>query len=317
MEIIKSLLIRLRHTGIMFLIGLIVIAYIALGFLYWQQGAEQEKNMGQIAKLNAILAKPLPSVVELQVEYEAVNLALAPMTDVDAIAMLVDIAEENGIDVDEASNKFRVPRAVVGNRVLSFNGISVQGDYDNVMAFISDLDSGKTRDNMVLESLTIEEVVVTFTGEVGSRRAEFRRVASAVLAMMTDNDLDEIPYPMNFAGGVAANLTGDDLSTEEIIEGFPDITTTAAEKGYSGNATVSAGYVLYNHDKISTDNTTQFKTVSYINTLTTKYYYTCETDGTVRQFDGSNVSTATEYATRAPSKIEVAASVSVAIYFKP
>jgi len=325
MEVIKNLLIRLRHTGVLFLIGLIMIIYVALGFLYWQQGEQQREYEENIAKLSLILLRPLPKVEELQAEYEAVNLALAPMTDVDAIAMLVGIAEENGIDVDEVSGKFRVPTAtgsnvVMGGRkyqVLSFKGIRVEGEYDNVIAFISDLDLGKTLKNMVLKSGTFTEVVHMFTGEEGARRAEFRSVVSAVKNMMGDNNLDRIPYPMDFAGGVAANFTGDDPNTEGIFEGFPDITTTSVEKGYSGNATISAGYVLYNHDVISTDNTTKFKTVSYITTLSTKYYYTCETDGTVRQFDGANVRTTTEYVTSEPSKAGALANLDVVIYFKP
>lgn len=324
MEVIKNLLIRIRHTGVLFLIGFILIVYIALGFLYWQQGEQQSEYEKQIAKLSLILLKPLPSAEQLQTEYEAVNLALAPMKDVDAIALLVSIAEENGIDVDEASGKFRVPTVTTGNarvgtgtyKVSSFNGIRVEGEYDNVMAFISDLNSGKTLNNMVLKKVNIKQVVVSFTGEENTRRAEFRSVISAVEDMMTDNDLDSIPYPMNYAGGVAINSMGDDPNTEE-VEGFPDIITTAAEKGYSGNATVSAGYVLYNHDIISMENTNQFNTVSYMPTLTTKYYYTCEADGTVRQFDDANVSTATEYTTSEPSKIGLVANVAVDIYFKP
>jgi len=333
MEVIKNLLIKLRHTGVLFLIGIIVITYIAFGFIYWQQERQQGELEENIARLNLILAKPLLSAEKLQAEYEEVNLALAPMTDVDTIAMLVRIAEENGIDVDMASAKFSVPTAAASRtnmrrgtyQVLAFNDIHIQGDYDNVMAFISDLDSGKKPKNvevestgeMVLTRVTTGEVPIVFTGEEGARRAEFRSMTSAVKNMMTNNSLTRIPNPINFAGGVAANFTGDDPNTEETVEGFPDITTTAAEKGYSGNATVSAGYVLYEHDNISTDNTTQFKTISYITTLTTKYYYTCEADGTVRQFDGANVSTATEYVTSEPSRIETVVNVNVAVYFKP
>jgi len=325
MELIKNLIIRFRHTGVLFLIGLIVITYIALGFLYWQQGGQQGELKEQIAKLNVILARPLPSVEQLQAEYEAVNLALAPMTDVDAIAMLVGIAEENGIDVDEASHKFSVPTATVSRvsmagdsyQLLSFNSVKVQGDYDNVMAFISDLDSGKTLNTMKLKMVTTSELELMFAGEEGARRAEFRRVASAVLAMMDAIGLIEIQYPMSFARGVATDLMGDDPDTGEIVEGFPDITTTAAERGYSGNATPRDGYVLYGHHKISTDNTTQFETANYITTLTTSYYYTCEADGTVRQFDGADVATATEYLTTTRSNIELLATVDVVIYIKP
>jgi hypothetical protein len=45
---------------------------------------------------------------------------------------------------------------------------------------------------------------------------------------------------------------------------------------------------------------------------TTKYYYTVEADGTVRQFDGPDVTIAKEY----PS-IETIATLNVEIYTRP
>ena len=323
--IIRNLLARFWPTGVLILGGFILIIYIALGVLYLQQGAQQREFEKQIVKLGAIVAKPLPSAAELQARCDEVNLALAPMTDYDAVGMMVSIAEENGIDIDVASGKFRVPSARIkktkvggGNyQIRSFSNIRVQSDYENVMAFISDLDSGKTLETMVLRRVATSEVEVSFTGVEAVRRAEFRKVASAVKAMMSDNGLFEIRHPMKFADGVAANLTGDDPDTEETVEGFPDITTTPLHKGYTGNATPRVGYVLYEHDKISTDNSTQFETVSYINVLATKYYYTCEADGTVRQFDGAKVATATEYFGSAKSKMETIVVLDVDIYSKP
>ena len=324
MELIKKLLTRFWPTGALFLIGFVVIIYIALGFVYLQQDPQQEELRGQITKLSLILARPLPSIEELRAEYDNVTSLLAPMTDKAAIAKLVGIAEESGIDVALDSGKFRVTPAnfsqvkVTGGtyQLLSFRGITVQGDYDNVTAFISDLDSGKTLGTMVLRKVTTEEVEVKYMGEEGDRRAEFRNVESAVIDMMDDNDLLKIPNPMNFAGGAAANLTGDDPNTEGTVEGFPDITTTAAGKGYTGTDSPRDGYVLYGHDKISTDNTTRFETVSYITILTTRYYYTCEADGTVRQFDGANVVTATEYLGSEEFKPETRTTVDVDIYTK-
>ncbi len=325
MEIIKNLITRFRRIGVLLLIGLILIIYIAFGFIYLQQGAQQEELKEQNTKLTLVVSRPVPSVEKLQAEYEEINQALAPMTDSAAITMLVGIAEQSGIDISEASGKFRVPTASVRKvnvgggtyQVLTFSSIRVQGDYESVTAFISDLDSGKTLKTMVLTGVTTSEVEVAFTGEEADRRTEFRTVVSAVINMMDDNALSEIPNPMSFAGGVAANITGDDPATAVTVEGFPDVTTTAAEKGYSGNVTPRDGYVLYGHDKISTDNTTQFETVSYITTLTTKYYYTCEADGTVRQFDGANVATSTEYVGSEAFKIEVVVTVDVDIYIKP
>ncbi len=324
MEAIKNLITRFWLTGALFLIGFILIVYVAFGFLYLQQGAQQRDFQEQIVKLGVVIAKPLPSSEKLQAEYEEVNQALVPMTDQAAVKTIVDIAEKSGIDIDEDSGKLRVPSAtfnqvkVGGNtyQVLSFGSIHVQGDYESVMAFISDLDSGETLKTMVLKKVATSEEEVMFTGEEADRRAEFRSVIEAVMDMMEDNALSEIPNPMNFAGGAAANLTGDDPDTEEVIEGFPDIFTAAISKGYSGDATPRVGYVLYDHDKILTDNTTLFETVSYITVLATEYYYTCEADGTVRQFDGADVLTVTEYLGSAESKMETVTTVSVDIYTK-
>ncbi|MFC2005261.1 hypothetical protein ACFLUY_03450, partial [Chloroflexota bacterium] len=229
-------IVRFRQGGFLFIIGLILIVYAALGFLYLQQGAQQREFEEQIATLSAILSNPLAGGEELQAEYDAANLALAPMTDTNAIAMLVALAEENGLDIDKAADKFRVPTAGLGGttvgggsyQLISFRDIHAQGKYDDVMAFVSALDSGIRLENMVLTRLVTDEVEVAATGEEGTRRAEFRSVIAAVTAMMTDNALLVIPNPMNFRGGTAINLMGDDVNTTLEVEGFPDITTTAA-----------------------------------------------------------------------------------------
>jgi len=326
MEIIKALLTRFRHMGVLFVIGVFLIIFIALGILYFQQGAQQRELEEQITKLSLVVAKPLGSAEKLRAEYDEVNLALAPMTNIAAVAMLVSIAEKSGIDIGANAGKLRISPATVREekmgvatyQVLSFKNITVQGDYDKVMAFISTLDSGETLKTMVLKKVAIRQVEVRFVDEEGDRRAEFRNVASAVIDMMDDNGLFGIPNPMRFAGGVATNLMGDDPDTEATVEGFPDITTTAAEKGYIGTGSPRDGYVLYGHHKISTDDTTTFSTVNpYITILTTTYYYTCEADGTVRQFDGASVATATEYLGSEESRIETVAIVDVDIYTKP
>ena len=175
MEVIKNLLIRFSQSGVLLLIGFFLIIYIAFGFVYWQQGSEQRELEEQSAKISLILIKPLPSWEELQEEYDEVNNALAPMTDSDAIAMLVGIAEKSGIDVDPDSGKLVVPSARVEEekvgggtyQVFSFKNISVQGDYINVIAFISDLDSGETpeTETIVLKKVTISQIEVKVEGE--------------------------------------------------------------------------------------------------------------------------------------------------------
>jgi hypothetical protein len=203
-----------------------------------------------------------------------------------------------------------------GNYQVLHLNIRVQGEPESVMAFISDLDSGETMETLVLKKVQMSQTKIRYQGEEAERREEFREVLAAVKAMMADNGLSEIPNPINYEGGTATNYMGDDPDTET-REGFPDITTSLAEKGYTGTDTPQEGYVLYQHDKILSDNTTQFQTVSYISTLTTKYYYTCEADGTVRQFDGPDIATAREYLGSEEFRIESIAILEVDFYSKP
>ncbi len=178
MEVIKNLLIRFRQSGALVLIGFSLIIYIAFGFVYFQQNSQQRELEEQVAKISLILIKPLPSEEKLKAEYDEVNLALASVTDdAKAIAMLVGIAEKSGIDVDPDSGKLVVPSATVKEekvgggtyQVFSFKNISVQGDYSNVMAFISDLDSGETQETIVLKKITIGQIEVKGEGEEEAR----------------------------------------------------------------------------------------------------------------------------------------------------
>ncbi len=132
-------------------------------------------------------------------------------------------------------------------------------------------------------------------GDEEARRTEFHNLASSIIAMMTDNNLTAIPTPMNFAGDVGYQFMGDDPSTAGTTEGFPDNTSDAATvKGYTGVGTPRDGYVLYRHDKIGTDTTT-FTTVSYVSMLKTRWFYTCEDDGTLRQFNDAALTTEYTY----------------------
>ena len=188
MEVIKNLLIRFRQSGVLLFIGFLLIIYIAFGFVYWQQGLKQKDREEQVANISGIVAKELPNKEELQADYDEVNSALA-MEDVEisideditmdtkAITIIVGIAEESGIDVAPDSDKLIVPSAAVREetvggstyQVFSFTNISAQGDYDSVMAFISDLDSGETRETMVLKRITINQIEVKGEGEEETR----------------------------------------------------------------------------------------------------------------------------------------------------
>ena len=185
MEVLKNLLNRFRHSAVLVLIGFFLIIYIAFGFVYFQQSAKQAELEEQSAKISSIVAKELPDKEDLQAEYDEVNriLTMADVessgdeditTDAKAIEILVGIAAKSGIDTD--SDKLSVPSASpregregkVGGgtyQVFSFKNVSVQGSYDSVMAFISDLDSGETRATMVLGRVDIRQIKVK--GESG------------------------------------------------------------------------------------------------------------------------------------------------------
>ena len=325
METIKNIVTRLGPTGGLFLIGFILIVYIAIGFLYFQQSGKQKELDDQITKLSAVVSRPLLGTEELNAKYGEANSALAPMTDSTAIALLVSIAEQSGIDIDEDNAKFRVPSAAYSQArvgggtyyLISFYKIHLEGDPDSVMTFIADLDSGTTLPTMVLKKAVINEKIVQIGGEEQVRRNEFRNVQSAVEVMMMENNLLTIPNPMSASMGMATNLMGDDPEVEIATQGFPDITTTAAEKGYTGEGTPRNGYVLYRHDIILEENTVEYDTVNYYPSLTTEYFYTCEADGTVRQWNGPNVAIAAEYVGSEASMIELTAIVDVDIYTKP
>jgi len=316
MEIIKRLIARFWPTVTLFIGILLLIIYVGFGILYLQQGAQQRELEEQIVQLGAVVTKPLLGGEELQAEYEEAGRALAPMTDSAAIALLVSIAQENGIDVHSDTGKFRVPTAtfskkIVGGgnyQVLFSNNIHVQGDHDDVMAFISDIDSGKTLKTMVLTSVITRQIEVGVSVEEAARKAEFRTVASAVTSMMTDNELSELPNP------VSTTPTND-------MGVFPDASVCGIDKidDTDGNAYINGldknGYLLYQHDITADgDNTTDL--VNYVITQITEYYYTCEADGTVHQFDGANRVTATEYLLGEEAEFETEAKVSVDIYTK-
>ena len=111
-------------------------------------------------------------------------------------------------------------------------------------------------------------------GDTEARRTEFHNVASSVIAMMVDNSITTIPNPVNHAGGTGVLA----------MNAYPDSTTNSSAKGYTGVGSPAAGYILYQHARINPTDTTAFDIVSYVTISQTRWYYTCESDGTVRQF---------------------------------
>ncbi|MFQ5997417.1 MAG: type II secretion system protein [Dehalococcoidales bacterium] len=110
-------------------------------------------------------------------------------------------------------------------------------------------------------------------GESEAADTEFSNVQSAVIAMMTDNQLDQLPNPVTVA---TANMSL-----------FPDATSAVTvdkltdPDGNSYQAGDKDGYLLYAHDIVA-DNSAN-ATVNYVATEMTKGTYTVDSTGTVTQ----------------------------------
>jgi len=301
--------------GFVVILGVSVIIYVGLGIIYVQQGPKQQDLEEQIRKTMLVVNKPLPSMEELQVKYDAVNEALEPMETPQALEVIVDIARKSGIDVNPESGKLRIGALGTPQRkemdegtyhILSFGDIRARGEFDAVMNFISDLDTGSSLETMILKKVEFGWAQVILEEKEVVRRAEFRAVIEAVADMMEDNNIEMIPSPVNYMDGIAVNE----------MTAFPDAVTTAEEKGYTGSGTPLDGYILYEHDRITADNTSDYQTMTYIDKPITEYYYTCKSDGSVRQFDGPDLETATEYFGSEEIVLEAVAKLSIDLYSK-
>ena len=286
METIRGLLTRFRQSGLLLLIGFILILYISLGLVYWQQNTQQTTLTKQIAQISPTLARPLASIQPLEEGLNKVNAALAEVSDErTAIARLVSMAEKSGISVGEVG-KLGVPSpgfstvTVGGNtfQLISFGGIRVQGVSSNVTAFLTDLDSGKTLENMVLKRVTISYTEIPFTVNETEQRTEFNTVVLAVKKMMTDLGLSSL------------NMTRDAGNTTANMSAFP-----------------GGVYALYSNNLTGT-------VVNYVAVPKTKYYYTVAVDGAVRQFSGPDIATAIEFPSGKGPRMETIAIIDVDIY---
>ena len=130
-------------------------------------------------------------------------------------------------------------------------------------------------------------------GREEARKTEWHNVELALATLMTDNGLSHIPNPKSYSIGIAYNdmtkfpdtysddTDGDDEDT------LPDKATDANGNSYSYPGD-RAGYELCGFDM--TADGSAAPTVNYLRTATTKYYYTCEMDGTVRQWSDAAMS---------------------------
>lgn len=219
MEDIRRLISRFRQTGLWLLVGFILILYISLGFAYWQQKNQQTNLEKQIAQQSLVLSKPLPSAEKLKADYDNVtgnNSPLASITDeYAAFTRLVGIAEKSGINVEE-TGKLSIPSpgistVTVGGstfQLISFRGIRVQGDNSSVKAFLTDLDSGKTLETMVLRRMAISYIEISFIdkAKVDAATTELNSIRSAILSMMKDLGLSSLNIT-RVAGNATANMS--------------------------------------------------------------------------------------------------------------
>ncbi len=142
-------------------------------------------------------------------------------------------------------------------------------------------------------------------GEEEARDTEFSTMQASVFSMMVDNGISSITPAFAYA---TLGTATDSMS------GFPDTTATLATKGANQafeDAAIAAGditaevlgYRLYGNQiviDVNGDGTydvadDEIKAVNYTATSTGTYYYTCESDGTIRQFSAADIATATEY----------------------
>ncbi len=164
----QSIVTRLRHSGVILIVGFLVITNVALVILYLTQGPKQSEINNQIVSANRLLANPLPSDREMQAQYGEVQASLASVTGKDAFNIIVGIARNSGIDVSPDSSKLTIPsfqvrKEKIGDsayEVLSFKGIKAQGDQNSLMTLISNLDSGKTYKTMVLKKVSVNQTEV-------------------------------------------------------------------------------------------------------------------------------------------------------------
>ncbi|MFB0559410.1 MAG: type II secretion system protein [Dehalococcoidales bacterium] len=118
-------------------------------------------------------------------------------------------------------------------------------------------------------------------GEEEAAETEFANIQTAVIAMMTDNELDALPIPVT-------------SSSTNNMALFPDPTSACgAEKLYDpdglayGAGSDGNGFILYQHD-ITADNATT-DLVNYVATQTTTKFYTVDAHGTIKQWDASGL----------------------------
>ena len=118
-------------------------------------------------------------------------------------------------------------------------------------------------------------------GESEAKDTEFANVQSAVVAMMVDNSLSSLPNPISAAINRTQNMGAypDSTSDWQASPGGKD----TDPYGVDYAAGDKAGYILYQHD--INGGGAQTNLVNYVATANTTYWYTCDSAGTITQYD--------------------------------
>jgi len=112
-------------------------------------------------------------------------------------------------------------------------------------------------------------------GEEEAAETEFSTIQAAVHAMMVDNEISELPDPVE---------TGVDTQTNKMTE-FPDTcdySDKADATGLNYQSGDKGGFILYAHD-VEPDNK-QDDLVNYVATNQTSFWYTTDEFGTITQY---------------------------------
>ena len=141
-------------------------------------------------------------------------------------------------------------------------------------------------------------------GEEEARETEYTTIQTSIHAMMVDNGISSLPGAVIWTDSTTGAVNN--------MSAYPDTTATLATKGADAQFVLDAiaagdisaevlGYLLYGSQIVidaDGDGTydagdDEIKAIKYVGMATSTYYYTCETDGTIRQWDTTDCSTAT------------------------
>lgn len=155
----------------------------------------------------------------------------------------------------------------------------------------------------VLAAVIIPNVSRFFgEGEDEARKTEKKNVELAIVMMMSENDISSIPNAEDYTGTTGAT---DDATND--MTAFPDATSAAGGSDklvdpegytYAASPTDGNGYVLHDHDitgaldDATHDPNPNQVNVDYLPSEETDYYYTCDSEGKVRQWKSADTTVA-------------------------